>query len=189
MEIFIFFGPPGAGKGTQAKRFAAKHGFKHISTGELLRQEITAKTELGQEAEEFINEGRLAPDDLVIAIIEEQLKIKDIPGLVFDGFPRNLKQALALDKMLMADNQKVKAVIHLETNEPELIGRLLKRAQTEGRSDDTEATIANRFDIYHVQTQPILNYYRDQKKSVGVNGMGGVEEVETLIDKVYQGLK
>ena len=189
MEIFIFFGPPGAGKGTQAKKFALKYGFKHISTGELLRHEITEGTKLGQEAAEFINEGRLAPDDLVLAIIEDELKTKNVPGYVFDGFPRTLKQAIALDKMLETDKQSVKAVIHLETREAELIDRLLKRAQTEGRTDDTEDTISNRFDIYHVSTMPILNYYKKQNKLIGVDGMGTVDEVEGLIGTVYDKLK
>ncbi|MCX6798013.1 MAG: adenylate kinase [Candidatus Falkowbacteria bacterium] len=187
MEIFIFFGPPGAGKGTQAKKFALKYGFKHISTGELLRQEIIAGTDLGQTAKQFMADGNLVPDELVIAIIDEQLKEQaKWPGFVFDGFPRTHKQADSLDEIATQNGQTIKKVIYMEADESGLIERLLKREKIEGRLDDTEATIKNRFNIYHQQTEPVLDHYRRQGKFVAIDATGSVEEVEARIEAEYE---
>lgn len=189
MDIYIFFGPPGAGKGTQAKKFAIEYGLQHISTGELLRQEVAQGTDLGQVAKGYIENGNLVPDELVINIVCEKIKTNSSQmGFVFDGFPRNDQQADALDKIAAGNNQKVKAAICLEVNERELVGRLLKRAHLEGRPDDTETTIQNRLRIYHDQTEPILNHYRQTGNLVEINGEGSIEEIEELIDNIYREL-
>lgn len=190
MEIYIFFGPPGVGKGTQAKKFAIKHEFKHISTGELLRQEMLADTELGRTAAQYINSGNLAPDNTVISIIDEQLKnLSELPGFVFDGFPRTHAQAEALDQIASREGKTIKAVFRLEANEPELIKRLLKREKLEGRLDDTEETIKNRLDIYERLTKPVLDHYRHQGCLVELDGEGTVEEIENRIEQAYLNLK
>ena len=187
MEIFIFFGPPGVGKGTQAKKFALKHGLKHISTGDLLRQEVAKNTELGRAVKQYIDQGSLVPDLMVIKIVEEQIKDGvDTPGFVFDGFPRTLEQAKALDEMITANRQKIRQVISLEVDEEETTKRLLFRAKLEGRSDDTKEAIQNRFNIYHALTEPILDYYHLQRKLETVDGTGTIEEVEVKIDAVAE---
>lgn len=190
MEIYIFFGPPGVGKGTQAKKFALKHEFKHISTGELLRQEMRADTELGRTAAQYINSGNLAPDNTVISIIDEQLRnFSDLPGFVFDGFPRTNAQAEALDQIVAREGKIIKAVFRLEAHEPELIQRLLKREKLEGRLDDTEETIKNRLDIYERLTKPVLDHYRAKGCLIEIDGEGTVEEIENRIEQAYTDLK
>lgn len=187
MEIFIFFGPPGVGKGTQAAKFAQKHGLKHISTGALLRQEIADKTELGRAVKQYIDQGHLVPDLMVIKVVEEQIKDgADTPGFVFDGFPRTIEQSETLDEMLIKNRQKIKQVISLEVDEEETTKRLLARAELEGRSDDTKEAIQNRFNIYHAMTEPILDYYHLQGKLETVDGSGSIEEVEAKIDAVAE---
>lgn len=190
MEIFIFFGPPGAGKGTQAKIFAKRHNLQHVSTGELLREEISKDSQLGREASQHINGGNLAPDNIAINLIKEIIKThKDCPGFVFDGFPRTIVQAEALEEIVKENKQLIKAVICLEVNEQELIKRLLNRAKQENRPDDTENVIANRLDIYRRLTAPLLFHYQKQNKLINIDGQGDIIDIENRINKEIEKIK
>jgi adenylate kinase len=160
MIHLILFGPPGAGKGTQAQALVDHFGFKHLSTGDLLRGEIAAKTELGLEAKRFIDSGELVPDDTVIGMIRILLdKISTVPGIIYDGFPRTVAQAIALSSMLASRNEGITALLSLEVEHDELVKRLLIRGESSGRTDDADiATIENRISVYAEKTQPLIDY-------------------------------
>ncbi|MGI6573956.1 MAG: adenylate kinase [Fermentimonas sp.] len=178
MLNIILFGAPGSGKGTQSEKLIGKYGLKHISTGELLRAEIKEKTALGVLADSYISKGQLVPDDIVIGMLEEQMKrCRDIPGFIFDGFPRTLVQGKALDRMLAKYNEKVSIVLSLEVDNDELIQRMLKRGEILGRSDDNRETIEVRLRVYHEQTAPLKAFYSKQGKFVEVVGVGSVEDI------------
>lgn len=187
MLNLVLFGPPGAGKGTQAILLAKKFNLVHISTGDLLRQEIAAKTELGSLAAELIDKGELVPDEIVISMIESRLKKpRCTVGFIFDGFPRTVAQAQALDKLLTKHHSKVSVMLCLAVDKQELIDRLRIRGLTSGRCDDLEtATIEHRIDIYNEKTSPIINYYESQGKYFPIQGMGTIEEItEHLIQTI-----
>lgn len=178
MFNFILFGPPGSGKGTQSIKIAEKYGFAHISTGDIFRKNIREKTALGAKVQSIIEKGELVPDELLIEILEDALdQHPDVAGFVFDGFPRTTQQAHDLDKMLNKRNESVSLVLALEVNDDEIIGRLLKRAEIEGRKDDTKEVIENRINIYNNQTQPLIDFYKEKGKFTSVNGIGGIEEI------------
>jgi adenylate kinase len=190
MLNLIIFGPPGAGKGTQSEKIIAKYQLEHISTGDLLRAERNAGTELGNKANDFISRGELVPDDVVIGMVRNfMLSKSSARGFIFDGFPRTIPQANALDAMLLEFNTSIATVLGLEVEEDELVKRLMLRGQTSGRVDDQdENTIRNRFREYQNKTLPLQDYYTKQGKYQSVQGIGEIEEIFTnlcaCIDKV-----
>ena len=188
MFNLILFGPPGSGKGTQSEKIVEKFGLIHLSTGNLLRQEIADKTPLGLEAKNFMDKGQLVPDEVVIGMIDSSLvKHADAKGFLFDGFPRTVAQAEALDKLLVLKKTSITKVRALEVIEEELIKRLVKRGETSGRSDDTnEEVIRKRFAVYKEETEPVADHYKQQGKFEAIRGIGTIDEifdaVSTLIE-------
>lgn len=179
MTNLILFGPPGSGKGTQAEKLIDKYQLIHISTGDLLRAEIAANSPLGIEAKSFIDNGKLVPDEVVIGMISAKLDAHPkANGFIFDGFPRTLAQAEALDKLLQAKNLAITRVLMLQVSEPELIKRLLNRGKTSARTDDQdESIIRKRIEEYREKTFPVADYYRRQGKLAEVKGEGSIEEI------------
>ena len=179
MFNLILFGPPGSGKGTQSEKLIAKYGLKHLSTGDLLRSEIAAKTPLGLEAKSIMDKGHLVPDEVVIGMISSALENNpNAKGFLFDGFPRTGAQAEALDKLLELKETSIAAMLALDVSEEELVKRLLKRGETSGRSDDTnENVIRARITEYHKKTAMVADYYRKFDKVVLIEGEGTVEEI------------
>jgi adenylate kinase len=179
MVNIILFGAPGTGKGTQSDKLVAKYGFIHLSTGNLLREEISKETPLGVEAKSFIDKGNLVPDEVVIGMISSAIDANaNAKGFLFDGFPRTIAQAEALDKLLQLKDSEIHNVLALEVEENELVQRILKRGETSGRSDDNdEALIRNRFQEYQNKTAPVGNYYGSQKKLVKIKGSGAIDEI------------
>ncbi len=179
MFNLILFGPPGSGKGTQSEKIVEKFGLIHLSTGNLLRQEIADKTPLGLEARNFMDKGQLVPDEVVIGMIDSSLdKHADARGFLFDGFPRTIAQAEALDKLLALKKTGICKVLALDVTEDELVKRLVKRGATSGRSDDTdEQIIRNRFNVYKQETEPVAAYYEREHKLERIHGEGSVEDI------------
>ena len=178
MFNMILFGPPGAGKGTQAIKIAEKFGWKHVSTGDILRAEVNQGTPLGLKVKAVMEAGHLVSDDLLIEIMESVfMQNRTVKGFVLDGFPRTLNQAQELDKMLDKHGRRVSLVLALEVDEEELVTRLLKRAQDQGRKDDTEEVIKNRLVQYHQHTAPLIRYYKEKNLFQEVYGMGTIEEI------------
>ena len=179
MFNLILFGPPGSGKGTQSDKLVAKYGLKHLSTGNLLRQEIADKTDLGIAAKNYIDNGQLVPDEVVIGMVDSFFEQnKDSKGFLFDGFPRTEAQAIALDVLLNRKNTAIAAVLALEVTEEELVKRLLNRGKTSGRSDDTdESVIRKRFTVYKNETSPVANHYLQANKFESIPGEGSVEDI------------
>ena len=185
MLNIILFGPPGSGKGTQATNLIEKYGLLHISTGDLLRQEIKDETPLGQEAKKFIDKGLLVPDDVVIGMISYKLdENANLKGVIFDGFPRTIAQAEALDRLLEFKKAPITVMLALNVNDEELTKRLAKRGETSGRTDDQdESIIRRRIEVYKNETSPVANYYSKQGKLVNVHGEGSIEETFSLLVK------
>ncbi len=179
MFNLILFGPPGSGKGTQSDKLVEKYGLKHLSTGNLLRQEIADKTPLGLEAKSFIDKGQLVPDEVVIGMVDSFFELhKDASGFLFDGFPRTAAQAVALDKLLSLKQTSIATVLALEVGEEELVKRLLNRGKTSGRSDDTnEEVIRKRFAVYSNETSAVAAHYKAVHKFQSVKGEGSVDEI------------
>jgi adenylate kinase len=179
MFNLILFGPPGSGKGTQSERLVEKYGLIHLSTGNLLREEIANKTPLGLEARKFMDQGQLVPDEVVIGMIDSSIEHhKGAPGFLFDGFPRTVAQAQALDKLLALKKSEIDIVLALEVGEEELVSRLLNRGKTSGRADDTnEAVIRKRFSVYSNDTTPVADYYKKAHKFKAIAGEGSVNEI------------
>jgi adenylate kinase len=175
----ILFGPPGSGKGTQSENIVNKFGLKHLSTGDLLRREIADKTPLGMEAKSFMDKGQLVPDEVVIGMIDSSLeKNLGAKGFLFDGFPRTVAQAQALDKLLALKKTSITKVLALEVSEEELVKRLLKRGETSGRSDDTnEEVIRKRFSVYQKETSAVAEHYKALGKFEPIKGEGTVDEI------------
>jgi adenylate kinase len=187
MFNLILFGPPGSGKGTQSEKIVEKFGLIHLSTGNLLRQEIAEKTALGLEAKNFIDKGQLVPDEVVIAMISSCIeKHHEAKGFLFDGFPRTVAQAEALDKLLSLKKTSITKVIALDVIEEELIKRLLKRAETSGRTDDTEEVIRKRFAVYKDETEPVADHYKQQEKFDMITGIGTVDEIFKAISTLTE---
>jgi len=179
MFNLILFGPPGSGKGTQSEKLVEKYRHIHLSTGNLLREEISNRTPLGLEAKSFMDKGQLVPDEVVIGMIDSSLEYhKEAPGFLFDGFPRTTAQAEALDKLLSLKKTEIALMIALEVSEEELVKRLLNRGKTSGRSDDTNETVIHqRFSVYRNETAPIADHYKKLKKFQTIKGEGSVEEI------------
>ncbi len=183
-QVLIFLGPPGAGKGTQASRVAERLGLKKISTGEILRAHVREGTELGKKVAPIMERGDLVPDELILAIIKEELKKLPTPRVIFDGFPRTRAQAEALDRLLEELGLKVDAAVLLEVPTEELVKRLLKRAAEEGRADDNEATIRRRLEVYQRETEPLVDYYARRGVLFTVQGTGPIDAITGCILKV-----
>ena len=186
MFNLILFGPPGSGKGTQSERLVEKYGLVHVSTGNLLREEIAQKTPLGLEAKSFMDKGQLVPDEVVIGMVDSHFdKHKDARGFLFDGFPRTVAQAIALDKLLELKNTEIASVLALDVTEEELVKRLLNRGKTSGRSDDTnEDVIRKRFAVYTNETTPVADHYKKAKKFHPIKGEGSVDDIFNSIREV-----
>jgi len=194
MLNLILFGPPGAGKGTQSGKIIDKYNLIHLSTGDLLRSEIQAGTELGLEAKTLMDRGLLVPDEVVIGMIEHKLKDhRDAAGFIFDGFPRTVKQSEALDELLTRYDESISVMIALVVDDDELLARLLNRGKTSGRPDDqNEELISKRIHEYNSKTKPVAEYYREQEKFIAIDGIGDVEsifgEICQAIEKFRKGL-
>jgi len=185
MFNLILFGPPGSGKGTQSTRIAEKYHLVHLSTGDIFRKEIRNKSILGLKVRSIIEKGELVPDDLLLEILRSAFRQAGNPrGFVLDGYPRTIRQAEDLDKLLKETGNQVSIVLSLDVDEEEVIKRLLKRAQLEGRKDDTEEVIRNRMKVYHSQTHPLVEYYNKQKKFKSLTGVGSVDDIFRGICKV-----
>ena len=190
MLNLVLFGPPGAGKGTQSEKLLEKYGLVHLSTGDILRGEMKAGTELGVKAKSLIEAGNLVPDDVVIGMIGNKISENmDGNGFIFDGFPRTQAQAQALDKVLEEKGTGVSVMLSLEVVEAELVKRLLERGKISGRADDAnEDTIKNRIGVYNKETSVLINFYSAQNKHVGIHGVGKVNEIfdklSTAIDAI-----
>ena len=185
MKNIVIFGAPGSGKGTQSDKIIAEYGVAHISTGDVLRAEIKAGTPLGTTAAQYINDGKLVPDSLIIDMLAATLgsKGKDIPGVIFDGFPRTIAQADALDTMLKERGEEVSVVIGLEVEDDELIKRIIARGKTSGRADDNEDTAKKRLATYYSQTLPLKDFYVKQGKYAAIQGMGTIDGIYADIRK------
>jgi len=179
----ILFGPPAAGKGTQAKRLVEEHGFVQLSTGDMLRAAIAAKSELGQKVEGILAAGELVSDEIVCALIDERLEAhKGAPGFIFDGFPRTVAQAEALDETLRARGQAVDLVLRLVVDEENLLSRVTKRFEEQGRKDDNPETFSNRLEKYNADTAPLIPIYAERGILREVNGDQSIEAVAREID-------
>lgn len=191
MKNIVLFGAPGAGKGTQAVKLVEKYGFNHISTGQVIRNEIAAQTPAGKQVEECIARGEFAPDDLVIAIVKNFMAThQDVEGSIFDGFPRNTYQAEQFDLLMNEWNSEVDVMLSLEVPEDELVKRLLLRGKDSGRADDAnEEVIRNRIRIYNEQTAPVADYYAAQGKHIAIDGTGTIEEIFARLCKAVDALK
>ena len=180
MLNLVIFGAPGSGKGTQSDRLIEAFGLHHISTGEVLRDHISRGTELGRIANSYISKGQLIPDDLMIRVLEHLIDSNEDyarDGVIFDGFPRTIPQAIALNKLMADHGEKIAAVIGLEVDEDELIKRMLNRGKQTGRADDNLETITNRLKVYHNQTYPLRDFYIEQGIYHAINGNGSVDSI------------
>ena len=178
----IFLGPPGVGKGTQAKKVCEHYKIIHLSTGEILRKEISNKSEVGNQAKTYIDNGNLVPDNVILRIIENRLKANDAQyGYLLDGFPRTINQAEGLQKIMLQLKHKMNRVISLIANEEELILRLIKRGKDSGRSDESPEIIRHRQKVYWRQTAPLLEYYNEKKVLKKVDGLGNITDITKRI--------
>ncbi|MVM29725.1 adenylate kinase [Spirosoma sp. HMF4905] len=185
MLNLVLFGPPGAGKGTQSEKLIQKYNLVHLSTGDLLRSQIAAGTELGLRAKQLMDHGLLVPDEVVIGMIENKLREnQSATGFIFDGFPRTVLQAEALDQLLSHYQAPIATMIALVVNDEELIRRLLKRGETSGRPDDRdEATARRRVSVYNKETMPVADYYSQQGKFAAIDGIGNIDDIFQAICK------
>ncbi|RXR17857.1 adenylate kinase [Flavobacterium amnicola] len=190
MINIVLFGKPGAGKGTQAEFLKGKYNLTHLSTGDIFRFNIKNNTPLGLEAKTYIDRGDLVPDSLTINMLEDEVeKNPHSDGFLFDGFPRTLAQAGALDLFLASKNQKITATIALEADDEILVQRLLERGKTSGRIDDQdEEKIRNRYQEYNEKTAPLMDYYKEQNKFYAVNGIGTIAEITERLSNVIENL-
>ena len=185
----IIFGAPGSGKGTQSDLIISKYGLYHISTGDILRQEIKKNSELGAIAEEYIKTGQLVPDELIIKMLAGVLDANpEAKGFIFDGFPRTIAQGDALDNLLREKNTSIIAVLNLMVDEEELLTRLIKRGEESGRTDDTPEVIKNRLEVYRNQTEPLKEYYKKKGKLFNIKGKKSIEDVFEQISDVLDRL-
>ncbi|MEM8966269.1 MAG: adenylate kinase [Bacteroidota bacterium] len=188
MLNIVLFGPPGAGKGTQSQKLIEDYGLTHISTGDLFRKHLGEGTELGKKAQAFMDEGRLVPDQLVIDMVDDKLQEENnASGIIFDGFPRTIPQAEALDEFLNKKSTPIKGMIALSVPDDELISRLLERGKTSGRADDqNREKIATRLQVYQTETLPVANYYEAQGRYESVDGVGGID---TIYERIKQAIE
>ena len=191
MFNLVIFGAPGSGKGTQSEKLIETYGLFHISTGEVLRDQIAKGTELGKTADKFISNGQLIPDELMVNILSDLLDSNPATrdGVIFDGFPRTIPQAVALNEMLAKRGAQVNAVVGLEVADDELIDRLIKRGVESGRSDDNLETIQKRLAVYHSQTQPLRDFYVTEGKYLSIKGSGSIDDIFADIKKSIDAIK
>jgi len=191
MLNIILFGPPGAGKGTQSKKITYKYDLTHLSTGYLFRQHMGEGTNLGKLAHDYIDDGNLVPDELVIRMVKDKIDNSlSTKGFVFDGFPRTVAQAIAFDEMLNKQNMAISIMLSLEVADDELKARLKLRSKTSGRAEDqTDKRIENRIKIYKEKTLPLIEYYHKQGKHMGVEGVGNEDEIFNDICMTIDSLK
>ena len=190
MLNIVIFGAPGTGKGTQSQFIAEKYGLNHISTGDVLRAEIKKESPLGLTAKSYIANGQLIPDALMTDILETVLDgLQDSKGVIFDGYPRTIAQAVALKDMLAARGQAVSVMLDLEVPEDELMARLIKRGKETGRADDNEETIKKRLVVYHAKTAPLIKWYKDAGKHCLINGHGTLEQIFENIQAAIDAVK
>jgi len=184
MVNFLIFGPPGSGKGTQSVKLAEKFNLKHLSTGDMLRAEIAAGTELGKKMSLIMSKGELVPDEVVIEMIANKIdQSKGTAGFLFDGFPRTVAQTVSLEKMLNDRGMKIDQMLVLDVDHDELVKRLIARAELSGRADDKDpAVIENRIDVYKEKTEPIINYCNERGIYQPVNGMGTIDDIFNRLD-------
>ena len=182
MFNLVLFGPPGSGKGTQSENIVNTYNLQHLSTGDLLRDEVSQQTPLGVEAKKYMDQGMLVPDEVVIGMISSRIdEVGSARGFVFDGFPRTEAQAEALDKLLEFKQTAINLVLSLEVPEQNLIQRLINRGATSGRSDDTEIVVTKRIKEYHAKTKPVASYYDKQGKLEHINGEKPIDETFKLL--------
>ncbi len=191
MLNIVLFGPPGAGKGTQAEKLIEKYQLVHLSTGDILRAELKAATELGKEAKKYMDKGELVPDSVVIGMIEGKIDAnQDTKGFIFDGFPRTTAQAEALDNMLAKKRAPISRMLALFVNDDELIKRLLLRGKESGRPDDQDQSIIeNRIKVYNKATAPVIDFYDKQNKYIAIDGVGSIEEIFERLCKAIDAVK
>ncbi|GAA4771383.1 MULTISPECIES: adenylate kinase [Flavobacterium] len=190
MINIVLFGKPGAGKGTQAEFLKGKYNLTHLSTGDIFRYNIKNDTDLGKLAKTYMDKGDLVPDAVTIQMLQSEVdKNPDSAGFLFDGFPRTISQAEALDSFLETKNQSITATIALEADDEVLVQRLLERGKTSGRPDDQdEEKIRNRYQEYNEKTAPLMNYYKEQNKFYAVNGIGSITEITERLSTVIDNL-
>lgn len=190
MINIVLFGKPGAGKGTQAEFLKGKYNLTHLSTGDIFRFNIKNDTDLGRLAKTYMDKGDLVPDEVTIQMLQSEVdKNPDSAGFLFDGFPRTISQAEALDSFLETKNQSITATIALEADDEVLVQRLLERGKTSGRPDDQdEEKIRNRYQEYNEKTAPLMNYYKEQNKFYAVNGIGSIAEITERLSAVIDNL-
>lgn len=191
MTNLVLFGPPGSGKGTQAAFLIEKYGLIHISTGDLFRYEMSHDTPLGQEAKAYMAKGELVPDSVTIGMLRNKVeKHPNAKGFIFDGFPRTIPQAEALDALLISMDTEVSGLLSLEVGDAEIVQRILKRGETSGRADDNdEATVRKRIAVYKSETTPVFDYYAAQGKSHTINGLGSIEEIAGRLSAAVDSLQ
>ncbi len=190
MLNLVLFGPPGAGKGTQSAKLIEKYGFVHISTGDLFRKHLGEGTELGKLAKSYMDSGNLVPDKVVIDMVDDKLKDHaDASGIIFDGFPRTVAQAEALDELMDAKGTPISGMVALEVPEEELKNRLLERGKTSGRADDQNVEkIQHRIKVYLNETLPVAEYYRKQDKFQAIHGVGSIDEIFSKLAEAVDGM-
>lgn len=185
MKNIVIFGAPGSGKGTQSDLLVEKYGFKHISTGDVLRAEIKKESELGKVAQGFVENGKLIPDELMIDILAATYDGLGVcEGVIFDGFPRTIPQAEALKTMLAKRGTEVSGMLELQVPDKMLIERLINRGKTSGRADDNEETIKQRLSVYHKQTSPLADWYAADNKHFPVKGFGDITEINARLQAI-----
>lgn len=191
MTNLVLFGPPGSGKGTQAAFLIEKYGLIHISTGDLFRYEMSHDTPLGQEAKAYMAKGELVPDSVTIGMLRNKVeKHPNAKGFIFDGFPRTIPQAEALDALLISMDTEVAGLLSLEVGDSEIVQRILKRGETSGRADDNdEATVRKRIAVYKSETTPVFDYYAEQGKSHTINGLGTIDEIAGRLSAAVDSLQ
>ena len=180
----ILFGPPGSGKGTQAKKLEDKFGLVQISTGDLFRYELGNNTPLGQKAREYMDKGQLVPDEVTVGMLKNKIvQYPDVNGFIFDGFPRTIPQADALRTLLTSMGQNISVLIALDVDDEELVSRLLERGKTSGRADDAkEDVVRNRLEVYKKETAPVYAYYDDMNLAQSISGIGSIEEINNRLN-------
>lgn len=185
MINIILFGPPGSGKGTQAKNIVEKYNLLHISTGDLFRYEMGNDTPLGLKAKEYISKGELVPDEITIGMLKNKVNDNpDVKGYIFDGFPRTIPQAEALDEFLEGKDDQISLLLAMEVDDDEIVKRILHRGKTSGRADDNdESIIRNRISVYNAETSQVYDYYDKKGKSVSISGIGTIDEIFERIAK------